>query len=134
MKEQLIEFETSVLAKEKGFDWKITSHYRNGKGYDMELINGGALYNMNSAEEQRMWAVDLYSAPTQSLLAKWLREVHKISVTPKLYTSGKYTFEILVHNGNATGWSKESSFMESTFETFEQVYEQGLLEALKLIP
>lgn len=46
MEEQLVSYETAVLAKKKGFDWKVTSHFK-----DDEIIHGRALYNMNCKEE-----------------------------------------------------------------------------------
>ena len=63
MKEELISFETAKLAKEKGYTQEWLDHYEYYK-------EDGSLHN---------WKYD-YPAPTQSLLQKWLREVHEIHI------------------------------------------------------
>lgn len=87
MEDQLISFETAKLAKEKGFEEYCFSYY-NLKG---EIKHN---YSENGSSTDVDFRVDLedlldnfnrgipntYSAPTQSLLQKWLREVHKIHI------------------------------------------------------
>jgi hypothetical protein len=99
MQEKLITQKTAKKAKEKGFDWKVLAHYRDGGMYDKTLIYGGALYNMNNSEEQKHWDCNLYSAPTQSLLQKWLREICDIWVSvdchrPHSDYNGRVLFKI----------------------------------------
>ncbi len=84
MKEQIINFNTAKLAKAKGFDIPVFSYYIKERpeliftafedilAYcDIEKSSTNIIeYNYNSR--------DGISAPTQSLLQKWLREKHNI--------------------------------------------------------
>lgn len=84
MKETLILFDTAKLAKEKGFNETVEDYYVNKQlfftdtqnYYDLIKDNGYVPYwkNINLLFEQ-------YSAPTQALLQKWLREVHDIHIS-----------------------------------------------------
>ncbi len=124
MKEEIVSLEVAKLAKGKEFDWKVVDHYR-----DNELIHNSALYNFNDPEEQAMWNIQLSSAPTQSLLQKWLREVHNIHIIVKaklvdrpqrLYTLEVYNYSIDLD-------------IDDIFDTYELALEEGLKKALKLI-
>lgn len=136
MKEQLIDFETAKLAKEKGF--KHNSICYDGSGEIMENINS---YTNNYMQRFR------YEAPTQSLLQKWLREEHGIWVTviPEFKENHPYyTLE-----GKQIGRDKYNQFQDwhtikiqnaehnlemwHTNYNFEEALEKGLLQALKLI-
>lgn len=80
-KEQYVSFEVSKLLKEKGFDWECdswTAEYTTG----VELHTGMERRNYN--DDNVSLYDGLFSAPTQQLAMRWLREVHKIdiSVTP----------------------------------------------------
>ena len=118
MKEQLVTFETAKLAKEKGFNWK-----------NIEILE----VKSKSA---------FLDSTTQSLLQKWLREVHGIHI----YISPDYI------NGDAliTDNLSEEELMivkydlsiayemilydnYEQFNTYEEALEVGLQEALKLI-
>lgn len=120
MKELLITFETATLAKEKGFEIK-TKHW-----YDqIEVLNpvrgprGAMCYD------------NVGYAPTQSLLQKWLREVHKLIVNVGYvweYDSTPYTFFIYNegHSSPINSWVHD-------YTSYEQALEKGLQEALKEI-
>ena len=122
MQEQLISFETAKLAKEKGFDFKV---YREEKIYDK-------LGYLLKPEDEVFPNVEYFPAPTQSLLQKWLREVHKISVesTSCWWDDGKKEFEYNVYKKDLGG---DSPCSLSVFKTYEEALEVGLQEALKLI-
>ncbi len=81
MEEQLITFETAKLAKEKGFDVSCENYYT---GYIDD--NGFDLYNYQDNRGSGFAQLSVnnndfeYSAPTQSLLQKWIREEHKIHI------------------------------------------------------
>jgi hypothetical protein len=72
------------------------------------------------------------NVPTQSLLQKWLREVHEISVesTSCWWDDGKKEFEYNVYKKDLGG---DSPCSLSVFKTYEEALEVGLQEALKLI-
>ena len=107
MKEELITFETAKLAKEKGFDIEVLNHYNHEYSYDKAEIFQDDVKNSELESYE-------YSAPTQALLQKWLREVHEINVI-------RVNFEI------------KSDIDMCTHKTYEQALEKGLIEALKLI-
>jgi len=126
MKEQLIEFKTAKLAKEKGFDWHDD---------DTPWINNGSsriIKNGNFAT---------HPAPTQSLLQKWLRETQKISISIICgMMNGEHCFECWITDGK--GKECEPMLSHTMVEkygttyyelTYEEALEKGLQEALTLI-
>ena len=114
MKEQLISFETAKLAKEKGFVYMKANCYGDNMCYQLpegELINA---LKGNSVGGYIL-------APTQSLLQKWLREIHNIFIS----TDVNYCYKIY-HN--------DELFEESTdYHSYEEALEAGLYQALLLI-
>lgn len=120
MKEELVEFETAKLAKEKGFNWQVNRYYYNNQ-IDPTRLGHGTTSNYNDTRLKQ-------SAPTQSLLQRWLREKHKkfITVTAKGFVKG---------SGRETiRWTNNISQRKNKyFTTYEQALEAGLQEALKLI-
>lgn len=122
MEEQLISFETAKLAKEKWFNIPGVSIY-----------SGGLLFkNVSVLPENWNKSVDeTCSAPTQSILQKWLRDNMNIDV-------------LVFHKNRIKGttWTSEVHFNDHLrytnhdYEndyTYEEALEQGLQEALKLI-
>ena len=153
MQEQLVSFETAKLAKNKGFDEICTSHYVNEKPFysvdePKQLFNTVLRYG-NRKETYESTSVlwfknsDLhykdnsekfrfnkgYTAPTQSLLQKFLREKHNIIIIvdkiDSTLNSGFYynIYSVLVEN----------NYGILEFKTYEEALEKGLFEALKLI-
>jgi len=74
MKEQLITFDTAKLAKEKGFDW--IPEFKNV----YSVYNCWGIHSYDSKIKNLINLDNKTLAPTQSLLQKWLRDVHKIDV------------------------------------------------------
>ena len=108
MEEQLISFETAKLAKEKGFDFIYI--------IDNELTK--------------------HSLITQSLLQKWLREVHKINIFISSKTIENKT--IFIPHGRTIPDTINNNLIVDiiqycTNNTYEDAFEIGLQEALKLI-
>lgn len=126
MKEQIINLETAKLAKEKGFDLKVIKHYKGD-----ELIYNGSLYNFNNPEEQSQWNIELNSAPTQSLLQKWLREKNIIIEIGLDQTSyPKYCFNIYKYEdfGN---WEDIKNPDWGLFSSYEKALEEALVLGLQ---
>lgn len=130
MEDQLITFETAKLAKEKGFDWAVSwyaTHKRkaptNPDSFYPEL---STFKNWNDNEGLKFY--ERYSLPTQSLLQKWLREVHNLHIQPIYNKSTRYCIRLNDECENAVG-----NMFEEYFETYEKALEEGLQEALKLI-
>ena len=104
MEDTRITFETAKLAKEKGFEFRVVWEYILGFKEDSER--------------------DKY-LPTQSLLAKWLREKHNIHL-------------IAYKNINIDGYdwcfiTTDGITNINSYKTYEEAYEIGLQDALKLI-
>ena len=118
LKEKLISFETAKLAKEKGFH--ISSR---GEGMGKRVFINGELVNTIFSSK------DHIHAPTQSLLQKWLREVHNVSIKiDDYYTNSRVRFD---YNISELGSQEDNPV--GVFETYEEALEIGLQEALKLI-
>src|ERR1700749_1224879 len=81
MQEQLVSFETAKLAKEKGFDWNCRYTYDNKGNLDSAIDwTGEETFSKENEENASKNGYNAYLASTQSLLQKWLREVHSIHV------------------------------------------------------
>ncbi len=75
------------------------------------------------------------NVPTQSLLQKWLREVHNIDCLPMLNMSNNYSCHIyknkLSINKDKDIWNGEGIIPNG--KDYTKVLEEGLQESLKLI-
>tara|TARA_R100001086_G_scaffold214519_2_gene130577 strand:- start:1014 stop:1427 length:414 start_codon:yes stop_codon:yes gene_type:complete len=135
MKDQLISFETAKLAKDKEFDIPVFWYHStvDGKRMEEDIEKGYSgsqipAHNFNSGAEEIV-EVELFSAPTQSLLQRWLREKHNIliQVTCLYFTPFTWYCKIL----NKPSMGVETSIRKGT--TYEAALEEGLQEALKLL-
>lgn len=128
MEEQLITFKTAKLAKERGFF----------EGFRLYTMEGKLWQTFFIGEEERKQ----YSASTQSLLQKWLRDVHKINV---------HVYSVHGHDGSEfqLRWSADVYNMkelndenyhimigyelsDGIKDTFEEALEMGLDAALRI--
>lgn len=129
MEEQLVSFETAKLAKEKGFYLQQDNFYTR-EGEAKEWFD---LQNYNQLEDN-IWM------PTQSLLQKWLREVHKINILIKIGEFDdkfEYFIELkMLHkdliNSNIYPNDLIIKRPEEWFK-YEEALELGLQKALELI-
>ncbi|MEM7485050.1 MAG: hypothetical protein AAF348_07560 [Bacteroidota bacterium] len=134
MKEQLIEFKTAKLAKEKGFDWPVRYYYQHnieGKLITSDLEE--ELSNCNDTPNYPEW-----SRSTQSLLQKWLRKLHiDITVITNWLKDGKKIyyvgFSYLNKNNKIDIWFSKKSGNKIEYPTYEQALETALYEGLKII-
>ena len=112
MEEQLITFEIAKLANKKGFI-----------GWSEKRYNKKGTFN-----ESKAWSI---SAPTQSLLQKWLREVHNIHLSVRHVIDNYYIIEMTYPE------TRDKRFLykliDTHFKIYEEALEKGLIEALKLI-
>jgi hypothetical protein len=114
-----ITHQTAVLAKEKGYSTR-SEPYRYNKDGELTLLEG-------------------INAPAQSELQDWLRDEHAIFVTvdidPDVY-NGKINYSADVKNcdknSDALGIRLLDGFTK--YESYEEALEEGLLQALNLIP
>lgn len=136
MKEQRINLETALLAKEKGFDEFCRSCFdESGKqsgftGYDYmkEHNTNSKVHFIDTDSEEFENPKIVCTAPTQSLLQKWLREKHNISVEVSR-CNNNWLLELV--KVNYSEYIDEK--YENSFSIFEDALELGLQEALKII-
>ena len=117
IEEEYISFETAKLAKEKGFDEFCDIGY---------YIDSGVVDYIRD-DYKNMF----YPRPTQSLLARWLRENYMLHVESTLFGFVgdhlyDYTYNIVKPGEDLT---KDILW----FDTYEEAMEAGLKEALSLI-
>lgn len=111
MEEQLVNFETAKLAKEKGFNIFTGKAWIKKEGQELFFVP--TYTSVTNGIE--------YHAPTQSLLQKWLREAHEIFVSVDVNFNIKIYYKDELHNEIFN------------FNSYEEALEKGLQEGLKLI-
>lgn len=138
MKEQLVKFETAILAKKKGFCIDPTS---------FDVGDGSSIVLCKESNESKKDYIkrckeiyhktgcfghspnDLAKLCSQSLLQKWLREKHNIHIDMYRNALG---FQCNLDKAECgTHICKVVEYEELTYE---QALEAGLKEALKRIP
>lgn len=119
MEDKIVSLQVGKLANHKGI-WLIANTDGHQKFFDGNYL--------------------IY-IPTQSLLQKWLREVHGIQIEIMHYTVDgdreQINEEIWHYRVSMTRKPEcdtHDIFVESGFITYEEALERGLFEALKLIP
>ena len=135
---ELVSIETATLAREKGFDWEVSYLHQlpdsmNHDGARYKLLHRSGRLETNQISTMGLGYhpnhYDGYvSLPSQSLLQKWLRDVHMIFVNPN--------YDHIRNDGSSYvkyGVMTKSSNSKEGFDTYEQALEAGLLKALKLI-
>ena len=133
MKERLITFKTAKLAKEQGFNEFCDSLYKdeNTLYRDCHEYNPSIKYYNEDYKESihnpNWYLKEACSAPTQSLLQKWLREKHGVHITV-WFSKVEKNFNLEVYLDTA------EDEVDIIYEgAYEQALEKGLQEALKLI-
>lgn len=117
--EEICTYEVCKLAKEKGFNEKCYHYYQKGV-----LESDGCFNRYNKGIDS------ICSAPTQSLLQRWLREekgIH-ISVFPNMASS--FEFDYIVYTKGDKFWNPIYT-AHSDFATYELALEDALKYTLK---
>lgn len=134
MEEQYVTFKTAMLLQKAGFDVPCTVYYecdceRNGIHRRNSCVKTNHNYD---------WPSAYYSCPTQVLVAKWLREKHKLHVIIDAH-------DCHTTNGIKTVWYYticpigDCSIIESSvvgvarYRSYEEAMEKGIQEAVDLI-
>ena len=119
MRDEIITEETAKLAKVKGFDNGCSHLWGEYDGYV-------GLHNVDNYN--RMCSEKQFSAPTQTVLAKWLRTKHGIHVEIYCNASG-WGYILTKLNGTTIKEIMDDIF----FEEHDIAYEKGLEIALNMI-
>jgi hypothetical protein len=145
MEDQIITFKTAEIAKRKGL------YFFHKRGENRTMVNCNYFYDPvnHFPKEEPIHIFDMSNyveeakdrflfAPTQSLLKKWLRELHKLHVEAWYNASG-WGWEISTIFGthiailDINGQVEDTNPDSGMFSTYELALEKGLQEALKML-
>lgn len=130
MKEDLIQFETAKLAKEKRFfDKNVYNEVRISQSnfYD-GLGNIHSLQEMFNTKDFNL--KDCFNAPTQALLQKWIRDVHDIHIGIQTGVGDKAWWSFILIKISTNDILHDSL---DNFDSYEKALEAGLVYTLNLI-
>lgn len=134
--ETLISFETAVLAKEKGFNAEIKCYFDTKKFGQNPVeffgkLNANILTIWNTDLKQNIHA-GYISCPSQSLLQKWIREIHNFHISINVGLPHKSS---IMYYSNVIKFGREhkSKYRSIFYKTYEEALEIGLQKALQLI-
>lgn len=126
MTEELVTFETAKLLKEKGFKEDIFTFY------ELDCVEGDMIlsetydYSDNFNKKD-----DCFSAPSQYLAQKWLRETKNLHIEISYMYENYWIYDILtIPNHDLVGLSDRPIIH---YKSYEEALEAGIQEALKLI-
>lgn len=126
MVEELVSWEAAKLLKEKGFDIP-TGYVYNKEG---RVGRSFGAYNWNHSEVR---SVSYASAPSQSLVQKWIREKLNLFVHSFCNASG-WAWQIDKCNGTFIKGSEDTGpNAGGQWDTYEEALECGIIESLKLL-
>ena len=138
--EEICTYEVCELAKEKGFNCKVNNYYQATKHY-CETLRGIELHSVlwkletdDCYSRYNKSSEDVVSAPTQSLLQRWLREEKKYAISVFWDMLSKdYRYEIVktigvleIQVGEKYNYSNPKGF-----DTYELALEDALKYALE---
>jgi hypothetical protein len=146
MKEQMVTYDVADLAIKKGFNLETDSYYGILPKYH-NLYSGVEdpskirLYTWGKKKLSHIILIE--NVPTQSLLQKWLREVHNLNVEVTAHAYNKedkhFSFRVIIKIITKTNISDNNGCLSDIetdfyiFRTYEEALEKGLYEALKMI-
>lgn len=95
MKDAYVTFDAAKRLKESGFDWECRTKYNsNGCIHDnIRMSNGKFMTNLQFFPQE-------YSAPTQQMAMRWLREERGIHIYPIPITGFYYVVSVYAEQGN----------------------------------
>lgn len=128
MVERKIKLETALLAKKCGFNWRVDFAFWTSRDPEETQLTFPLQYS-----DYRNDCIEYHSAPTQSLLQKWLRDERKVVVSVQPIDSwNSWSYSILMQDEYCPFFEPEyDKFNE--FKTYEDALEEGLKVALELL-
>ncbi len=145
MEDELVNFEIAVLAKALGFN-EICIDTFNAKGEPQDRYNitttdemmpnairkAFEATNTELNEIGKQWqAKPFISRPTQSLLQRWLREIHNIYIFVEPVWDSKKEAENPSAKPIYCGWYVYTQIEKDEIPNYFNTYEEALNEALK---
>lgn len=137
MKETLISFKTAQLAKEKEFDLKVERKWSPNNRYQLDFVEeSNDTHSLHVDRDHGMYSIQIknwnkqenvYSAPTQSLLQKFIRETRGVHIEIHRNASGYYWSMCMTDGGTDLGWSEYAGPNDGgVWNTFEEALENAL--------
>lgn len=135
MKEELVTFETAKLLKQKGFhELCLFWYYEDGQQGGGRI---GKLSSYDSTCDENSGGGDQYGnkiicAPSQSLVQRWLREIHNLHLEAmpiRWATNNIECYTWTMRNFNKGGYFSAGD----EYSTYEESLEEGIQKALGLI-
>lgn len=126
IEEQYVSIETAILAQRNWFNEPTNRIFRKDKTLDI----------IASKVDRDFLRSGEYLCPSQSLLSKWLRDIHRLHVCAAPFYSIGYTYYIFDISGKYGTCNKPGRLIRSSksdYESYELAIEAGLQEALKLL-
>lgn len=138
MYEQHVTFKTAKLAKQIGFDWQADKiFYQQGEQSQVGQVSrspdNSDYYNVRRLSYK--YPERVVEIPTQGLLSKWLRDVHKMHVsaypifTNRYYYSVRKFYDDKPYEQIIGGVNNP----EDAKESFEEALEEALYETLMFL-
>ena len=126
IEESYVSRDTARMLKEAGFDVPCNSQYmQNGFRWD-----GGSSNKVNFNEYETV-----FSCPTQALAARWLREKHRIVVDVAFIPPSVNgdVWQYFIGEMDDMVWEGDFESSDRKYSTYEEAFEAGLQEAIKLM-
>ncbi|MBU3813528.1 MAG: hypothetical protein H9791_03345 [Candidatus Bacteroides intestinipullorum] len=122
IEEQFVSLDTARMLKEAGFNVPCRYSYDNVGGFRWSKIGEST---------PKGWV----PCPTQALAARWLREVHRISVDAEFMAPSTNidVWKYFIGKMDDMIWPGDFETSERTYAIYEEAMEAGLREAVKLI-
>ena len=124
--EQFVSFDTAKLLKEAGFDVPTSTHYSNS----------GEVWQSSAPEDYNDYkSCKACSRHTQALAARWLREKHRIVVDVAFIPPSVNgdVWQYFIGEMDDMVWEGDFESSDRKYSTYEEAFEAGLQEAIKLM-
>lgn len=129
IEEQFVSFDTARMLKEAGFEANLKTMYVE------EEKDEWAFWDSGSKRSDYNYFDDTISCPTQALAARWLREKHRIVVDvtfiPPSVDGDEWQY--FIGEMDDMVWEGDFESSDRKYSTYEEAFEAGLQEAIKLI-
>ena len=138
--EEICTYEVCKLAKEKGFNEKVYHYYQILNKHYCECqdrvepyIFSFKLETDDCYNRYNKGSEDVISAPTQSLLQRWLREEKGVTICVDIFDDGWF-FDISTFYKQDTGvYEVDIPYKSSNVSPVYDTYELALEDALKYV-
>lgn len=124
IKESYVSFDTARMLKEAGFEANLKTRYVE------EEKGEWAFWDSGTKRSDYNYFDDTIACPTQSLAARWLRDVYNLHISTEPYAG---TWHWVLWNVNGTFITNSATRGKEDFETCEEAIEDALQEVIKLV-